>query len=125
MMNCIQVMGRLTKNPELKTSEGGTKYLKYVVAVERDFPSKEGEKVTDFLPAIAWEMKAEIISKYFRKGSRIAVQGRLETDSYKDKNGNTVKNYVIVTEKLHFIESKPIDSKPKSDGFRTDDGVPF
>lgn len=123
-MNCLMVMGRLTKNPELKTSEGGTKYLKYTVAVERDFPSKEGEKITDFLPAIAWEMKAEVISRYFRKGSRIAVQGRLETDSYTDKDGNTVKNYVIVTEKLYFVDSKPKD-KPQSDGFRTDDGVPF
>ncbi len=125
MLNTIMLMGRLTRDPKIKTSENGTKYLNYTIAVDRDFPSKEGEKVTDFLPAIAWEMKAEVISRYFKKGSRIAVQGRLETDSYTGADGKTVKSFVIVTEKLYFVDSKPKDSKPKSDGFRTDDGIPF
>jgi single-strand DNA-binding protein len=127
MLNNIQVMGRLTKDPELKTTESGKTYLKYDVAVERDFTSRDGEKVTDFLPCIAFDNKSEVISKYFRKGSKIAVCGRLETDFYKDKDGNTVKNFVIVTEKLYFVESKPRQAQThkQTDVEFADDGVPF
>lgn len=127
MLNNIQIIGRLTKDPELKTTESGKTYLKYDVAVERDFTSRDGEKVTDFLPCIAFDNKSEIISRYFRKGSKITVCGRLETDFYKDKDGNTVKNYVIVTEKLYFVESKPRQAQvhKQTDVEFAADGVPF
>lgn len=120
MLNTIQISGRLTRDPKIMTSEKGIKYLKFDVAVERDFTSRSGKKVTDFLPCIAFDKQSEVISSYFRKGSKITVCGRLETD-IKDN----VKNFVIVTEKLYFVESKPRDSQPKSNGFRTDEAVPF
>lgn len=107
MLNQIVIMGRLTRDPELRRTGTGLPVASFSVAVDRDFPNKNtGEKETDFIDCVAWRQKAEFVSKYFTKGSMIVVSGRLQIRPWVDKDGNKRKTAEIVVDNAYFGESK-------------------
>ena len=112
MLNQIIIMGRLTRDPELRRTGSGIPVASFCVAVDRDWPNKEtGEKETDFINCVAWRQKAEFVNYYFRKGSLVVVSGRLQIRKWTDNDGNNRTTAEIVAENLYFGESK----KDKSD----------
>lgn len=116
MLNLITVMGRLTRDPEVKVLENTDDKVKVVrmcLAVERD-RSTDQEKVTDFIDCVAWRNTADFIEKYFSKGSPIIVQGRLETRKYEDKQGNNRKSTEINVRTVNFCAFKK-DDQPEED----------
>ena len=107
MLNHIVIMGRLTRDPELRRTGSGLAVASFCVAVERDFPNKDtGERETDFINCVAWRQTGEFVSKYFTKGSLIAVSGRLQIRNWTDDHGT--KRYVseIVADNVYFGGSK-------------------
>ncbi len=106
MLNKIFVMGRLTKNPELRRTGSGTPVASFTLAVDRDFKSQGGEKETDFIDIVAWRSTAEFVSKFFSKGRMAVVEGRLQIRDWTDKDGNKRKNAEIVADNVYFGDSK-------------------
>lgn len=106
MLNSIIIMGRLTADPELRTTSSGLSVTSFSVAVDRNYVRAGEEKKTDFLNVVAWRQQADFVTKYFRKGSMIAVQGSLQTRNYEDKNGNKRVAYDIVADQISFCGSK-------------------
>lgn len=107
MLNHIIIMGRLTRDPELRRTGSGLAVASFSVAVERDYPNKDtGEKETDFIDCVAWRQTGEFVSKYFTKGSMIVVDGRLQIRGWTDKDGNKRKTAEIVANNVYFGESK-------------------
>lgn len=107
MLNQIIIMGRLTRDPELRRTGSGLAVASFSVAVERDFPNKEtGEREVDFINCVAWREKGEFVSKWFTKGSMIVVSGRLQMRNWTDKDGNKRVTAEIVAENVYFGESK-------------------
>ena len=106
MLNSIIVMGRLTADPELRSTSSGLSVTSFTVAVDRGYVKPGEEKKADFIPVVAWRQTADFVSKYFRKGSMIAVQGSLQSRSYEDKNGNKRVAYEIVADQVSFCGSK-------------------
>lgn len=110
MLNRVIITGRLTKDPELKRTGSGTAVTSFTVACERDFKDQNGKKETDFLDVVAWKNTAEFVTKYFAKGRMAVIEGRLQTRSWKDQNGNNRKNTEIVAENIYFGDSKQSES---------------
>lgn len=111
MLNHITIMGRLTRDPELRRTGSGLAVASFSVAVDRDWPSKDtGEKETDFINCVAWRQKGEFVSKYFEKGSMIVVSGRLQIRSWTDDSGNKRTTAEIVAEDVYFGEGKKKES---------------
>ncbi len=106
MLNNAVIMGRLVADPELRTTGNGISVTSFTVAVDRRFVRQGEERQTDFIDVIAWRQTAEFVSKYFRKGSMIAVQGYIQTRTYEDKNGNKRKAVEIVADNASFCGSK-------------------
>ena len=106
MLNNAVIMGRLVADPELRTTGSGISVTSFTVAVDRRFVRQGEERQTDFIDVIAWRQTAEFVSKYFRKGSMIAVQGYIQTRTYEDKNGNKRKAVEIVADNASFCGSK-------------------
>lgn len=136
MINSAVIMGRLTADPELKTTNSGLSVTSFSVAVDRPY-QKGKEKKVDFINVVAWRQTAEFVSKYFSKGSMIAVQGPLQTEQYKDKSGNNRTYYQIVANSVSFCGSKKesggtytdinVKRQDKMDDFDpdSDDDLPF
>ena len=103
-MNNVSLMGRLTADPELKTTQNGISYCRFTVAVNRY--SKDGEDTADFISCVAWRSTAEFICNYFLKGNKIALIGSIQTGSYTDKDGRKVYTTDVNTDKVFFCESK-------------------
>lgn len=106
-MNKIILLGRLVKDPELRTFENGEKvYTKFTVAVDRNYKLVDGTIRADFIPVALWGKQAEVVCKYFKKGNCISLSGRLSTGSYEDKDGN--KKYVVevIAEDFRFVGGK-------------------
>ena len=124
MLNTAIIMGRLTADPELRTTNNGLSVTTFTVAVDRGYVKAGEQRQADFINCVAWRQTADFITKYFRKGSMIAVQGSIQTRSYDDRNGN--KRYVteIVVTNASFCGSKtesgaqgaPAPSAPNSNG---------
>ena len=111
MLNQIIIMGRLTRDPELRRTGSGLAVASFSVACERDYPNKEtGEKEVDFIDCVAWRHTGEFVSKYFQKGSMIVVVGRLQIRNWTDKDGNSRKTAEIVADNVYFGESKKKES---------------
>lgn len=106
MLNCAVFMGRITANPELRTTPNGVSVTSFTVAVDRSYQRAGEERQTDFINVVAWRGTAEFVSGYFRKGSMIAVQGSIQTRSYEDKNGNKRTAFEIVADNVNFCGSK-------------------
>ena len=105
-MNSICLMGRLTGDPELKTTQSGVSVTSFSVAVDRAYRSKDQERQTDFINCVAWRGTAEFISRYFRKGQRIALQGSLQSRKYTANDGSQRTVYEVVVDNAFFCESK-------------------
>ena len=107
MLNHIVLMGRLTRDPELRYTGSNVPVASFSIAVDRDFGRGEnGEKQTDFINVSAWRQTGEFVSKYFTKGSMIVVSGRLQIRNWNDKDGNKRRSAEIVAENVYFGESK-------------------
>lgn len=107
MLNHITIMGRLTRDPELRRTGSGIAVASFTVAVDRDFGNKEGgERETDFIDCVAWRNTGEFVSKYFAKGRMIVVSGRLQIRNWTDKEGNKRRSAEIVADSCYFGDSK-------------------
>ena len=107
MLNKIIVMGRLTKDPELRQTNSGVAVVSFTVAVDRDFTPKDGSgRETDFIECVAWRQAAEFVSKYFSKGRMAVVIGSLQIRDWTDKEGNKRRTAEIVAENVYFGDSK-------------------
>ena len=107
MLNHITIMGRLTRDPELRRTGSGIAVASFRVAVDRDYQPKDGsERKTDFIDCVAWRQTGEFISKYFTKGRMIVVDGRLEMRDWTDKDGNKRTSAEIMVENAYFGDSK-------------------
>lgn len=105
MLNVVVIMGRLTADPELRTTQSGISVTSFSVAVNRNY-SKDGNNQTDFINCVAWRNNAEFISKYFAKGQMIAIKGSLQQNNYTDKDGNKRTSYDVVVDTADFCGSK-------------------
>ena len=107
MLNHITIMGRLTRDPELRRTGSGVAVASFTVAVDRDFGGRDGgEKETDFIDCVAWRQTGEFVSKYFPKGRMIVVSGRLQIRSWTDKDGNKRRTAEVVADNCYFGDSK-------------------
>ena len=106
MLNSIIIMGRLTADPELRTTSSGLSVSSFTVAVDRRYQRQGEEKQTDFIPVVAWRQQAEFVTKYFSKGQMIAVEGSLQSRKYEDKSGNPRIAYDVVADRISFCGSK-------------------
>ena len=106
MFNLVVLTGRLTADPELKTTQNGNSVTSFSIAVNRRFNRSAEEQQTDFINIVAWGQSAEFISKYFKKGSMIGIEGRIQTRKYTDKNGNNRTAFEVVANNVQFVESK-------------------
>ena len=127
---CI-LMGRLTKDVELRFTSSGTPVASFTIAVDRDFKDKQtGEKQTDFVDIVAWRNTGEFASKYFAKGRMAVVEGRLQFRDWPDKDGNRRRNAEIVADNIYFGDSKKNDAAESNPGFgslphnKEDTGLP-
>lgn len=105
-LNRICLMGRLTRDPELRRTGNGTAVTSFTIAVDRDFKSQDGEKETDFIDIVAWRTTAEFVSKYFSKGRMAVVTGRLQLRDWTDKEGNKRRTAEVVADTVYFGDSK-------------------
>ncbi len=124
MLNHIVVMGRLTRDPELRYTQTQTPVASFTVAVDRDFADRTtGERQTDFIDCVAWRSTAEFLTKYFQKGSMAVVSGRLQIREWTDREGGKRRSAEIVADNVYFGESKrrdnsaPAAPKPASTGY--------
>ena len=107
MLNHIVIMGRLTRDPELRYTQSQTPVASFTLAVDRDYGGRDGQdRQTDFIDCVAWRSTAEFVSKYFSKGSMAAVSGRLQLRDWTDKDGNKRRNAEVVVDNVYFGESK-------------------
>ena len=107
MLNHIVIMGRLTRDPELRYTQSQTPVVSFSVAVDRDFGGRDGgEKQTDFIDCVAWRQTGEFVSKYFTKGSMVVVSGRLQIRDWQDRDGNKRRSAEVVADNVYFGESR-------------------
>lgn len=107
MLNHIAIMGRLTRDPELRRTSSGVAVASFTLAVDRDFSGRDGgEKETDFIDCVAWRQTGEFVSKYFTKGRMAVAEGRLQIRSWTDKDGNKRRTAEVVVDNMYFADSK-------------------
>lgn len=126
-MNKVVLMGRLTKEPEMRATQSGTGLCSFSLAVNRRF-KQEGQPDADFINVTAWAKTAEFVSKYFTKGQQVGVIGRIQTRNYDDKDGKKVYITEVVAEEVYFADSKKEPNVTTSEGFMVvegDSGLPF
>ena len=123
-MNNVTLMGRLTRDPELKYSQAGKAYCRFTVAVNRDFNKDEA----DFINCLAFGKTAETIAEWLGKGRRIALHGRIQTGNYENKNGDKVNTFKVVADRFEFVDSAKSDTnnnQKNSDEVADDEDFPF
>lgn len=130
MINNATLMGRLTRDPELKTTNNGTSVVSFTIAVDRNYQNGNGERPTDFINITAWGQTAEFVSRYFQKGDMIALAGKIQTRKYQDKSGNTRTAFEVVANQVSFCGGKRQDnnsnyqnnyqSQPANNGYQVD-----
>ena len=132
MLNKIIIMGRLTRDPELRRTGSGTSVTSFSLACDRDFKSQSGDKETDFIDVVAWKNTAEFVSKYFTKGRMAVVEGRLQIRDWTDKAGNKRTTAEVVADNVYFADSKRSESNENQkenfnalSGRLSDDFVPI
>lgn len=116
MLNRIVLMGRLTRDPELRRTQSGTAVASFPLAVERDYAEKEGRHQTDFIDVVAWKSTAEFVSKYFSKGRTAVVSGRLQMRDWMDKEGNKRRSAEVIADNVYFGGSKREDTVNQPQG---------
>ena len=108
MLNKIFLMGRLTRDPDLRKTKSGTPVASFSLAVDRDYKGQGGERETDFIDCTAWRGTAEFVSNYFTKGRMAVVEGRLQVTDYKDRDGNSRRSWTVVADNVYFGDSKRV-----------------
>jgi len=122
MLNHIVLMGRLTRDPELRYTQSQTAVASFTLAVDRDFGGRDGgEKQTDFIDIVAWRQTGEFVSKYFTKGSMAVVSGRLQIRDWTDKEGNKRRSAEVVADNVYFGESKRSRDDNGGGNYRSND----
>ena len=111
MLNIVGIMGRLVADPELRTTPAGHSVCSFRIACDRSYVQQGQERQADFIDIVAWRQQAEFVSKYFQKGSMIAIDGRLQTRNYQDKNGNSRTAVEVVANNISFAGAKRQDSQ--------------
>lgn len=106
MLNKIFIMGRLTRDPELRRTQNGTAVTSFALAVDRDYKNADGTKDTDFIDVVAWRNTAEFASKYFAKGRMAVVEGRLQMRDWTDKDGNKRRSAEVLADSIYFGDSR-------------------
>ena len=118
MLNHIVIMGRLTRDPELRYTQSQTPVASFTVAVDRDFGGRDGgERQTDFIDCSAWRQTGEFVSKYFHKGSMIVVSGRLQSRKWQDREGNNRTSWEVSADNVYFGESRRDSDSSRSDSY--------
>ena len=143
MLNVICLQGRLVHDPSLKQTNAGASVTNFAIAVERNRAGQDGQRGVDYIDVVAWRHTAEFVCKYLTKGSMVVVNGRLETRSYEDKNGNKRKSFEVIADNVHFAGPKQGAQDGVSESFSgnasrvktgyegftefadDDDGIPF
>lgn len=105
-MNKVILVGRLVKDPEVKTTQSQIAFCGFTIAVDRKFKSASGERQADFISCVAWRQQAEFLGKYFQKGSRVGIVGNLQSRTYDDANGKKVYVTEVVVDEIEFVDSK-------------------
>ena len=118
MLNHIVLMGRLTRDPDLRYTQSQIPVASFRIAVDRDYGRAGEEKQTDFIDIVAWRQTGEFVSKYFHKGSMIVVSGRLQLRDWQDKDGNRRTSAEVVADNVYFGESSRRDGGDRQDGDR-------
>ena len=117
MLNHITIMGRLTRDPELRQTGSGISVASFSLAVDRDFAPKDGgDRECDFIDCVAWRQTGEFVSKYFTKGRMAVVSGRLQMRDWTDKDGNKRRTAEVVADNVYFGDSKPMGDGPQTYG---------
>lgn len=116
MLNVVAIMGRLARDPELRQTTTGKNVASFTIACDRGRRDANGQSQADWIPVTAWDRTAEFVCKYFQKGSMIAVDGRLQSRSYQDKNGNNRTAIEIVANNVNFAGPKSSNPAPMGDG---------
>lgn len=136
-MNKVIIMGRLVRDPEERSTTNGMTITRYTLAVDRRGKKKDGEQTADFIPCVAFDKSGEFAAKYFHKGTKVLVSGRIQTGSYTNKDGNKVYTTEVIIEEQEFAESKGAQNaaegvqKTADEGFMSipdgveDEGLPF
>lgn len=136
-MNKVIIMGRLVRDPEERSTMNGMTITRYTLAVDRRGKKKDGEQTADFIPCVAFDKSGEFAAKYFHKGTKVLVSGRIQTGSYTNKDGNKVYTTEVIIEEQEFAESKGAQNaaegvqKTADEGFMSipdgveDEGLPF
>ena len=117
-MNNVTLVGRFTKDPDVRYTDGGTSISRFTIAVDRRF-KKDGEQNADFINCVAFGKTAEFIEKYFKKGMRVGITGRIQTGSYEDKDGKKVYTTDVIAENVEFVESKNSSDSEQQDSRHT------
>ncbi len=116
MLNTVILMGRLTAEPETRTTSSGFSVSRFTLAVDRDYQANGAERATDFIDIVAWRQRADFVGKYFHKGMQVAVKGSIQTGSYTDKDGNKRRSWEVVADNVYFAEGK------RDSGYQNNDG---
>ena len=117
MLNKVFIMGRLTRDPELRCTQTGTPVASFSLAVDRDFKDKAtGERTTDFIDVVSWRNTAEFVSRYFTKGRMAVVEGRLQMRDWTDKDGNKRRSAEVVADQVYFGDAGKKDDAPTTFG---------
>lgn len=111
MLNVVAIMGRLVADPELRTNPAGHSVCSFRIACDRSYVQQGQQRQADFIDIVAWRQQADFVSKYFQKGSMIAVEGRLQTRNYQDKNGNNRTAVEVVANNISFAGAKRQDGQ--------------
>ena len=115
MLNKIFIMGRLTRDPELRRTQTGTPVTSFTLAVDRDFKDKTtGNRATDFIDVVAWRQTGEFVSRFFTKGRMAVVEGRLQIREWTDKDGNKRRSAEVQADNVYFGDSNAVESKSDS-----------
>ena len=126
-MNCVTLMGRLTRDPELRQTQNGIPVATFTLAVERRFKNQQGETLTDFIPVVAWRQQAEFAGRWFQQGMRVAVIGSMQVRTWDDRDGNQCYVTEVITNQLHFADGKREDDgggyqQPQNSGYQQGGG---
>ena len=122
-MNKVELIGRLTTDPELRYTESEKAYTRFTIAVNRKYKKDDESRDADFIPVVAWEKRAETICQYVKKGNRLGIIGRIQTGSYDKEDGSRGYTYDVIAEEFEFLENKNKDDRPAPE--YTDPEDPF
>lgn len=126
-MNNVSIIGRLTRDPELKRTQSNISYVRFTLAVNRSFKDESGETQADFISCIAWRAQAENLARFMKQGSQIGLVGRIQTGSYESDKG-TIYTTDVVADNIQFLESKPKQDNKGNDYYEQEapsDELPF